>query len=378
MMISMQFEDIRQEPLISRSWNIAGCDPRVLPPGILVTGPNSFIGCHIVKYLKQDWPGRLHLLVRAPSSAEAVQKMQHSFRQWGLGDYTPGNDIIHLGDVLEKNMGLAEDEFRQLGKETGRVVHLAMTPLYHLPYHHFKRVWIPEMERMITFCNDRNHPKSLHYASSFNANFFQDEDDFKALNSNAWQSGYAGFKWVAARTMENAFRQGLMGATYDIPLVIGREKDGISPGHYSIWMILDIFLKTGYYFPFSFRVIPVDKLAEIIAANLMAEFSGQAACLIRPFLNEPVTDRLFAQTAANLLGLEPALIAKVREAYPNKLRFDFMIPANFDQLMEKVSRLPALLPQGFDQGLLPMTPVVFMSNLNRALGRQKKSMHIEK
>jgi len=369
-MISKTFEDIRLEPLMGKQWELAGFDSRMLPPGILVTGPNSFIGCHVVRKLKEEWTGPLHLLVRAPSRAEAVQKMQFAFRQWGLGEYDPGDDVFHLGDVLENNMGLPEAEFRHLARDTGSVIHLAMTPLYHLPYQHFKRVWIPELERMIAFCSDRHFPKALHYASSFNANFFQQEDDFKALNTNAWQSGYAGFKWVAARTLENAFRQGMKGAIYDIPLVIGTEKEGISPGHYSIWMILDIFLKTGFFFPFTFNVIPVDTLTGVMVANLKSETNGSAASFIRPFLREPVTDRLFARTAANLLGLEPAPASKVRESYPNKLRFDFMIPPNFDELMEKVNRLPAVFGPGFLTDTLPGTPLVFMSNLNRILAKK--------
>ena len=139
-------------------------------------------------------------------------------------------------------------------------------------------------------------------------------------------------------------------------------------------MILDIFLKTRYFFPFSFRVIPVDVLTEIMVSNLKAESTGQGAAFLRPFLKDPVTDRLFAQTASNLLGLEPATVGNVREAFPNKLRFDFMIPSNFEELMQKVNRLPAVFPDGFDPEQLPITPMVFMSNLNRILVRKNENM----
>jgi thioester reductase-like protein len=268
-------------------------------------------------------------------------------------------------------MNLNPKEFNLVKRQTGAVIHLAMTPLYHLPYQHFQRVWVPELERMIGFCMDADAPKSLHYASSYNANFFKTEEDFSALNTNAWQSGYAGFKWVANRAILNAMGHGLRGCIYDIPLVLGSERQGICPGHYSIWLILDIFLKTGHFFPFTFRIIPVDILAEIIVFSIVNENEDK---FLRPLLSDPVTDRLFSRTAANLLGLKEATLETVREICQNKLRFDFMMPQHFYDLLDKVNSLPPVFPDGYDTGKLPLTPMVFMSNLNRVFARKSETV----
>ncbi len=364
-------EDIRTESLIHKKWNTVVSHNSKYPGGILVTGANSFIGVHVVKKLRETQPGKIHLLLRAPSIGEAIGKMIQAYSQWGLEDFNPVDFCIHLGDVTMNRMNLNAKEFKMVKSETGTVIHLAMTPLYHLPYHHFQRVWIPELERMISFCADPESPKSLHYASSFNASFFQTDQDFKALNTNAWQSGYAGFKWVAGQAIRNAMDQGLKGCIYDIPLVLGSEKNGLCPNHYSIWHILDIFLKTGYYFPFSFRVIPVDILAEIIVLKILKE---NHEGLIRPLLDEPVTDSLLSRTAAHLLGLKEADIQTVKDACVNKLRFDFMIPVNFYELLEKVNHLPAKFPAGFNPANLPTTLSVFMSNLNRVISRKHETV----
>jgi thioester reductase-like protein len=359
--------DIRKETVLNKNWNLKGTRKQDYKGGVLVTGANSFIGCHVVSRLRQQFSGEIHLLLRAPSYPEAVAKMQKSFVQWGLGDFDPESYVFHFGDVCSNQMGLSAGEYKTLGKEISQVVHLAMTPMYNLPYEHFQRIWLPELERMISFCGDPESPKFLHYTSSFNANFFRDEEDFGALNTNAWQSGYAGFKWVANMALGKAMNQGLGACIYDVPLVLGSEKNGICPGHYSIWLILDIFLKTGMYFPFSFKIIPVDVFADIVVFNVLKVRKGNPVSFCRPLLSENIDDQLFAKTAANLLGLQEAGLETVRSACRNKLRFDFMMPENFYFLMKKVNELPAVFPEDYDLTSLPITPMVFMSNLNRIM-----------
>lgn len=374
--MNTRVEDIRKENLLTKNWKFAKQNISDFKDGILVTGANSFIGCHVVRILGEKYSGPVHLLLRAPSHGDAVNKMNQSFVQWELGEFQVSNFIIHTGDVCQPQMNLTDKEFHNLKQETGQVIHLAMTPMYHLPYHHFQRIWIPELERMISFCGDARYPKFLHYASSYNANFFQSDEDFHALNSNAWQSGYAGFKWVANQALQHAMDQNLNASVYDIPLVLGSEKNGICPGHYSIWMILDIFLKTGYFFPFSFNIIPVDILAGVIVFNVLKVKYDQPAGFCRPMLEEPVTDKLFSKTAANLLGIREAALPVVREACLNKLRFNFMMPENFYSLMDKVTRLKAEFPAGFQVGLLPVTPLVFMSNLNRIMSSKPELIKV--
>ncbi len=374
--MSSKAEDIRKESLVSRKWNLKKTFLSDYPDGVLITGANSFIGVHVVKSLLDHNMGPVHLLLRATTVPEAAARMRQAYQNWGLGEFETNKVTIHLGDVSRNMMGLSHAEFKSLGSSTGTVIHLAMTPLYHLPYEHFKRVWVPELERMIAFCGDPEFPKSLHYASSFNANFFQTDDDFAALNTNAWQSGYAGFKWVAWQSLLNAMNQNLRGCIYDIPLVLGSESMGACPIHYSIWMILDIFLKTGMYFPFSFKIIPVDVLSDIIIYNIRKERSAENALFLRPMLDEPVTDRMFSKTVTSILGLKKEELETVRTACLNKLRFDFMMPENFYELMEKVNRLAVILPAGYDAGQLPTTLGVFMSNLNRIMATRKELIKI--
>jgi hypothetical protein len=374
---NLSIEDIRKEPLIHKMWKFKKANPTSFSDELLVTGPNSFVGVHVIKQLKTRWSGRINLLLRASNKEEAVEKMENAFSTWKLGPFEPDKYSIYLGDVGLNLMGLRASEHLQLNKKTGFVLHMAMNPLYHLPYAHFKRLWLPELARMIIFCGFRENLKSLHYPTSYNANFFTTDNDFQHLNANAWQSGYAGFKWVASQVLSNAFKQNLNGCLYDIPLVVGSQETGLCPAHYSIWHILDMFLKTGYYIPFAFKIIPVDVLAEIIVSNLLADKEGNGTRFTRPVLDEAITDVQFSNTVANILGLRKTTPEILREAYYSKHRFDFMFPPAFYDLTRKVNDLPAVLPGNYDKQKLPSAQMVFLSNLNQILSKKLNETEIE-
>ncbi len=366
-----QNNNIQKEPLITREWNFSGDNTRSTSNGILITGTNSFLGVHIIKLLQKQWSGKIHLLVRAENSQAAVAKMETAFNAWNLGTFETGNNTkIYTGEVCKPQMGLPHKIYEELNDKVGFVLHLAMVPLYHLPYSRFKSQWLPELEQMINFCGN-NNVKSLHYPSSYNANFFTTDEDFEHLNTNAWQSGYAGFKWVANQVLRNAFNHGLKGCIYDIPLVVGSAKEGLCPENYSIWHILDLFLQTGYSIPYAFKIIPVDILAEIIVMNLLEDRNGYGEEFIRPALKHPITHKHFQTIATNLFGLELTDRQTMHNATVSKRKFNFMIPKNFYSLLEKVNALPSVMPRSITPASLPDSSLVFLSNLNNKLSEPK-------
>jgi hypothetical protein len=360
-------EDIRQEPLIKKRWEFMPSSPDASPDGILITGANSFIGTHVIGLLQQRWEGTIHLLLRAATQREAIAKMRQAFRQWELGEFYAENFSIHTGDVTHPMMGLDTPAYHALLKDTGTVLHLAINPMFSLPYAHFKRLWLPGLERMIAFCGDKKYPKSLHYPSTLSTGFFSEEDDFRRLDTNALLSGHTAFKWVAGMVLQNAFSRGLRGCLYEIPAVLGMLEKGLCPAHYYMWHVMDIFLKTGLYTDFAFRVIPVDVLAEIMVANLIQDKQGKGSRFLRPAPETPVTHKQFGHTIASILGLRHATPEELREAYTNKRQFDFIIPPGFNSLLGRVNAVPAVWPPGFNKQNLPPAAMAFLSNLNRTL-----------
>lgn len=367
--------DIRKEPIINKKWNFEST-LKDFPEGILITGPNSFIGVHIIEYLQRNYKIPLHLLIRAENENSAIKKMESSYQKWGLGNFTNNDIRFYLGNVCDENFGLSDADFQNLTDQTGTVIHLAMNPLYHLPYDFFRKNWLPELEKMIEFCGNHHNPKSLHYSSSFNAAFFKTENDFASVNSNAWQSGYAAFKWVATKAILNAFSQNMKGCLYDIPLVVGSLDKGLCPDNYSIWQILNIFLSTGFYFPFSFRIIPVNVLSECICLNILNEKNGKGIQLCRPVFNEPVTETMFEKTA-QMLGLQKAEKEEVRNLFTKKLRFDFMIPPSFYRLIEILNTMEAIFPVNFETNKLHSTKNVFNVNVSEFLREKLQQLNFK-
>lgn len=376
--MNKDFIDIRNEPLNKKTWNFVENRRTQRNSDILITGANSFLGSHIIKILQQKWSGKIHLLVRSENQQTATKKIEIAFNSWNLGTFKTGNNTtIYCGEVCQPQFGLSTKIYEELYTNVGFVLPLAMVPLYHLPYSRYQSQWLPELKQMINFCGGDNI-KSLHYPSSYNANFFTTDEDFMQINSNCWQSGYAGFKWVANRVIENAFNQGLKGCIYDIPLIVGSLKNGLCPENYSIWHILDLFLQTGYFIPYAFRIIPVDILAEIIVLNLINELNGSVEQFIRPALNEPITHELFQPYAMNLFGLKLTNRETMYDASVSKRRFCFMIPENFNTLLEKVNILPSVMPTNEITQNLPDSSLVFLSNINSMFSKPKYQKYINR
>jgi len=358
-------EDIRKEPLIQKKWSFKSRGLTHYPDGLLVTGPNSFIGAHVVKEALKEWGGPVHLLLRASSPAEAVTKMKLAFAKWQLGAFPETKAEIHLGDILLPRMGLSSSEYNQLKSSTGHIVHLAITPVYQLPYQHFKRVWIPELERMILFCTDKDHPKNLHYLSTVFTHLFTTEDDFMSLNSNVWLSGYTGFKWVAVKALENAFSQDLRGCIYDLPQVMGSEDIGLCPWYSPIMRLLEIFLKTTSYCRFNIPIFPVDILARLIILNCLHGCSGEGSSFIRPMLNESLDATTFTSIMEGILKMRETDTETLRKSLHDRMRVDLLLPENFCDLLQKINNLPVSFPDKFPASELPSTSAVAKSNLGR-------------
>lgn len=354
------------EPLLKKNWGFSDKD-HVFRKGILITGANSYIGCHVIELLQDQWEGNIHLLIRSKSKDEAIQRMIYAFKRWKLAPFMSKKFKIHLGDLFENNMGLKDNEHDALNADTGTVLHLAMQPLYHLPYRHFKQNWLPELERMIAFCGNSEYPKRLHYPSSFNANFFTCNEDFNHLNTNAWQSGYAGFKWIANKVIENAFQQNLAGCIYDIPLVVGSLSKGLCPENYSVWQILGLFREAGIYIDFEFKIIPVDILAKLMVSNLLADQNGEGRQFVRPVLEDPINERLISKTMSFILGLKHSDRDALLKGCTHKRKCNFMIPANFQELLEKVNHLNAVWPRSYEIETLPSAKSVFQRNVKTFL-----------
>jgi len=64
-----------------------------------------------------------------------------------------------------------------------------------------------------------------------------------------------------------------------------------------------------------------------------------------------------------MFGLEKTKTEVVRNLFPKKLRFDFMIPSSFYELLKILNQLTAYFPSNFESDKRPSTISVFDANL---------------
>ncbi|GAB4331974.1 MAG: hypothetical protein Kow00127_23880 [Bacteroidales bacterium] len=369
-MRNLSTTDLRIEQLISRKWDIPPVKSRPAK-GLLITGANSFLGVHVIHLLQDKWPGPLHLLLRAPSPEKANEKLIRAFAAWELEYNNNRQTRVHVGDVTLRKAGLPAYEYHELIKSTGFVLDLAANSLYRTPYLHYQRLWLPELERMITLCADPQHPKSLHYPIPNLAGFFITDKDFQQLGQDAWHSGYAGFKWVASKTIRNAFKQNLSGAIYDLPLVVGSVEKPGCPAHHPFWEMIAYFIKTGFFTDFLYKIVPVDLLASVIVHNLLADIKGQASSFLHPALTLPINRHSLEYLAAGILNLSYLSPERMYEVSPDKEMYHYLFPEGYYSLMQKVSDIPAKWPGQIELNSLPQTDMLFINTLNNLISSKK-------
>ena len=251
------------------------------------------------------------------------------------------------------------------------MVHLALKARYHLPFQFYKRDWLPDLENMIVYCGNEQHPKRLHYPGSYSSHFYRKNEDFLQRDSSAWFSGYSALKWIANQVLTNAFSQNLQGCIYDIPLVFGTQKAQICPEDYSAWYIMDLFTKTGKVTEFSFKVIGVDSLAQIMAKNMLNEKTGRGVSLIRPVCKEPITHSDLAEAMQGKVKFQLADLKEVIALLGKQKTTSFLLPPNASEIIKQAHDAAQILPLDFDESLLPKGPEVFKSNLTARLQRQE-------
>ncbi len=353
--------DIRLEPVLQGDWTFQRAPREAYAPGVLITGPNSFIGIFVLDQLLRQHQGPIHCLMRARSQEHAAERLRAAALRWGLELGPLERAVLHVGEVTQPRWGLSAEEYDGVRQAVGSVVHLALNARYFLPYSHYRDTWLPELVTMIGYCADPSAPKALHYPGSYNSHFFTDAASFARLHQSAWHSGYTGFKWVTEQLLRRAFGGNLEGCLYDIPLVFGAASTGLCPDTYSARHILHAFMQTGIAVPFKFKIVTVDALARIIAANVLLP-AGENLRYVRPVLDGWITrEELIACLPAGSIreGTHDELMSRSAE----RMKAGYLLPADFEQLIESVHALPAIVPPSFDSRSLPDPHDAFAVNV---------------
>lgn len=369
-------QDPRNEQILNRQWGYSRPDSSKYKPHLLITGATTALGVHALTELLKTWPNEIHVLINADTIIDAKDKLASILVEYDLSFQGFDRIVYHLGETTQSNWGLKIEEFTYLKQNIGYVLHLALSTDSESSFNFYRKLWIPELEQMIEFCSDPEFPKALHYDSSYLSNFLKEDEDFKRLGKTIWHNNYASFKWLASKVINNAFDSHLRGAIYDIPMVLGSLRNGLSPSCNSAWKIIDIFVKSGTYCEFSLKISSIDVVAKMMAINICNELVHEAKRLIRPVLDENISDWQLKKYANKYLpfGLRAGERTDIIRNYPDPDKVNYLLPKDYKKLLKIAQELKPIYPVGVNEANLPDGREIFLKNLFFIYGKVEESL----
>ena len=199
-------------------------DPAVLaaPAYIFLTGATGFVGAHLLYELLQQPAGAdIFCLVRADDTAQAMERLRHTFHKFKLEwqDDQAGKIIPVTGDLSLPFFGMDERRYALIAENTDVIYHSGSSVSYLQPYPVIKGANIDGLQEIIRLATTKK-VKYLALLSSmgvfswgrpFTGNTWMTETDDISQNLRAVSKdlGYIKSKWVMEKMMEEAIAKGL-------------------------------------------------------------------------------------------------------------------------------------------------------------------------
>ncbi|MGH3813941.1 MAG: amino acid adenylation domain-containing protein [Pseudonocardiaceae bacterium] len=252
-----------QQPQGSQPW------PDPLPPlsrhrgeNVLLTGASGFFGAFLLREILTRYPGTVHCLVRADSTARAWDKLRANLRRYGLSEevLTQNRIRIVVGDLARPAFALGADEYERLAAEIDLIIHNGA----HVDaLHSYETVEATNVHgtRALLGLAATTWRKPLRFVSTVSAASYRS-------STPGGGSGYVESKWRAEQVVAGARAHGIPAAVYRVPRLSGDSRTGRSNGRdimlRMIGWILD--LGTAPDIEICEDWIPVDEAARLLVA----------------------------------------------------------------------------------------------------------------
>ncbi|KAF5685593.1 nonribosomal peptide synthetase [Fusarium circinatum] len=186
-------------------------DPNDRPTRIVLTGATGFLGAHILHLLREDPKiDRVYCLLRADGPFAAQKRVSEGLFQRFLPPLEPRQDkVVCLPcDLTERDLGLSEDQLREISTTTTKVIHSAWAVNFSLRLNSFEDQ-ISSTRNLINLAVEADAQfifvSSIAAVSDSTArpipeNLSQDPKEASPL-------GYSRSKWVAERICDAANKE---------------------------------------------------------------------------------------------------------------------------------------------------------------------------
>lgn len=255
----------------------AGSTPDEDTGGILLTGATGFLGRHLLLRLLELTQRPIHVLLRAATPAQALQRLE-------IDPSYHARLHVYCGDITQENLGLPTAQWDALAHETGTIVHCAASVNMALDYHALERANVGAVHALLRLAAT-GRAKRLHHASTLSVFVATDrnagcarEDDLLEATKDIY-GGYAQSKWAAEILLQAARRAEHRVAIHRLGLITGDSTSGAASPHDFLRMFAQGVSSLGHipagdYTDLSLDVTPVDYAADMLLRLVLACADG--------------------------------------------------------------------------------------------------------
>jgi thioester reductase-like protein len=182
---------------------------------VLCTGATGFLGVYLLAELLKRFDGRIHVLVRGNDGRARLERAMRRAHVWPSSDDARCERIcVVRGDVAQRQLGIADDDYAHLCESVAHVFHNAANVNMVLPYRALRRTNVEGTLHVAHLCVRARAP--LLFVSSLSAYTVELDrwplvDKFSSAQLNA-KTGYGASKAVAEQLLGAAVRAGVLQA----------------------------------------------------------------------------------------------------------------------------------------------------------------------
>ena len=233
---------------------------------VLLTGFTGFLGAHVLDSFIKNETGNIYCLIRNKDNFTAEQRLKNvlHFYFGNSYDYLIGKRI-HLveGDITLDNLGLSDEDYRNLGNKLTTVIHCAALVKHYGNYSAFKEINIDGTKRIVDLCEEFNlrllHVSTISISGNNLAeganieNYFGKDINFDETNFYVGQNlknAYVHSKFEAERIVLDGISRGVSACILRMGNLTSRFSEGkFQQNHFENAFVnrFKSFLQIGYF-----------------------------------------------------------------------------------------------------------------------------------
>ncbi|MBB6332467.1 amino acid adenylation domain-containing protein/thioester reductase-like protein [Chryseobacterium sediminis] len=222
-----------------------GFDPKQVenPKTIFLTGVTGFVGIHLLQELLDTTNAEIYCLVRAQDQFHAMEKIDRCFKQYHIPqkEEQKSRIIPVIGDLALPALGLSEEIFTKLAKQTDLIYHSGSSVNFIEPYSYMKAPNVEGLREIIKLAG-AERTKCLALLSTISVYswghvftgktvMLESDDIEQNLMSVSKDIGYVRSKWVMEAVADLAAKEGLPLITYRLGYAMCHSETGASASY---------------------------------------------------------------------------------------------------------------------------------------------------